>query len=295
MTCVLCGSDSHDILHDGPIRSGGAGAGSTIDGFSVRSCQNCNHVFLWPVPADVEGFYATPEYYEARMGDTDIGKLNAKLWPEQVRWLNEVGLDALMGRTVADFGCGSGLFLDLVKGVAAETVGIDSGVHFERHLAANGHRFLNNPEDLPPESLDVAVSFDTLEHVPDPVDFLRGVHRALKPGGTVFVGVPNQDDFLKALVPAYVPFFYHLSHLHYFSGDTLRASLESAGFMHSKTVHVHKYSIMNMVNWALHGKGMGNQGEGTVFDAVSETGFRTDIERQGRSSHVMVKAVKPKE
>lgn len=45
--------------------------------------------------------------------------------------------------------------------------------------------------DLPDSSVDVVVSFETLEHVPDPVAALREFHRVLTPGGRVIASVPN--------------------------------------------------------------------------------------------------------
>ncbi|MFX8762589.1 class I SAM-dependent methyltransferase, partial [Acinetobacter baumannii] len=44
---------------------------------------------------------------------------------------------------------------------------------------------------LADQSVDVFVSFETLEHVPDPERIISEVKRVLKPGGTFIGSVPN--------------------------------------------------------------------------------------------------------
>jgi SAM-dependent methyltransferase len=44
---------------------------------------------------------------------------------------------------------------------------------------------------LPDDSVDVVVSFETLEHIHDDVGFLSEIARVLRPGGTVILSTPN--------------------------------------------------------------------------------------------------------
>jgi ubiquinone/menaquinone biosynthesis C-methylase UbiE len=48
-------------------------------------------------------------------------------------------------------------------------------------------------QDIPiqNDSVDTVVSFETIEHVPDPVKALHEVYRILKPGGKLFLTTPN--------------------------------------------------------------------------------------------------------
>jgi SAM-dependent methyltransferase len=43
--------------------------------------------------------------------------------------------------------------------------------------------------------VDIAVSFETLEHLPSPPVFLSELHRVLKPGGTLIVSTPNIEVY----------------------------------------------------------------------------------------------------
>jgi len=49
------------------------------------------------------------------------------------------------------------------------------------------------PAGLAAEQFDLCVISDVLEHVRSPLDFLREVHRVLKPDGTLFIATPSID------------------------------------------------------------------------------------------------------
>jgi len=290
MKCKLCSSENVTTIYNGPIRSGGVDSGFT-DGFEIKKCESCHVEFLEPFPDNLKDFYETERYWASRQGEIEIKKIQKKLDPEQLRWLDEMGTSQIRRKRVADFGCGAGLFLDLVKGIASETVGIDLASHFSQHLMANGHRYEQNAGALEDEWLDMAVSFDTLEHQESPLEFLRSIWKTLKPGGSFFIGVPNQNDFLKKIVPDYLPFFYHTSHLFYFTSDTLSHILKESGFQVCNVRFVHKYDLMNLVLWAREGKGNGKKGS-DLFDPNTEDAFRSHLERQGIASHIFVETCK---
>jgi len=288
--CRLCGSSKVSLAYKGSIRAGGADSGK-VDGYRVLGCAECGVEFLDPFPTDTEAYYQGEQYWVDHHGPVNVAKLQAKHGPEQKRWFAEVGEQTLRGKRLGDFGCGVGIFLDMAKGVAADTVGVDLAEHFKAHLEASGHRFAHGAQELKPNSLDVVVSFDTLEHVPDTKAFLKDIYGALDKGGQVFIGVPNQRDFLKKLEPDYLPFFYHLSHLYYFNEESLHRALKEAGFKNIQASFVHKYDLMNMIVWARERKGIGTKGS-EVFDGRTEDHFRADLERQGIASHLLMKAAK---
>lgn len=80
---------------------------------------------------------------------------------------------------VADVGCGSRPYDGLLRQIASEVIGID--------LAGNplADRCFAVGEALPlsDESVDLVVNFQVLEHVPQTKEFLREIHRVLKPDG----------------------------------------------------------------------------------------------------------------
>jgi hypothetical protein len=74
---------------------------------------------------------------------------------------------------------------------------------------------------LSPLSFDVVTIWDVLEHVPNPVEFLRLAGCFVKPEGFLFANVPNLDSvqarFLGRKWPLLLP-----EHLNYFNSDSLQ-------------------------------------------------------------------------
>ncbi len=96
---------------------------------------------------------------------------------------------------VLDAGCGSGLLMEYLRAalpvlrpeISWEVWGFDVSDHGSVNKDATGDRIrrisIHDPWPFDPESIHVVVSNQVLEHVADPVFFLRQLHGVLKPGG----------------------------------------------------------------------------------------------------------------
>jgi len=100
-----------------------------------------------------------------------------------------------------EVGCGKGFFLrkavqkgwavrGLELGAPAETAPQDcefsiTGESVERHA------------ELHPAAYDAVCAFQVLEHVVDPLSFVKACVALLAPGGRLFLGTPNAQSFLK--------------------------------------------------------------------------------------------------
>lgn len=108
------------------------------------------------------------------------------------------------GDTVLDAACGLGYGSYLIQcgTMAAKTLGIDGSDYaiqyaqssFASHVPALSFSLGMLPEalkDIADNSVDLVISFETLEHVPEPQALLAEFHRVLTPGGRIIVSVPN--------------------------------------------------------------------------------------------------------
>jgi len=102
------------------------------------------------------------------------------------------------GRDVLDVGCNTGYGTMRFVPVARRVVGVDVSA---RAIEAARERAIDGvPEfvlsggfalPFPDTSFDLVTSFQVLEHVPDPVAFLRELARVARPGGQVILATPN--------------------------------------------------------------------------------------------------------
>jgi len=125
-------------------------------------------------------------------------------------------LGDVRGRTVLDFGCGSGENTLLLARRCANVVGVDISADLialaRRRLALNGlpgaARFIvGSAHDLPMEagSVDVVFGIAILHHL-DLEATSREVHRVLKPGGRAIFQEPVRDSRLIRALRRCVPY-----------------------------------------------------------------------------------------
>lgn len=129
------------------------------------------------------------------------------------------------GKCVVDCGCGEGYGTALLAETAALAIGLDRDPEAVAYAAQKYHHteratHVAGSAGLLPfrdGSIDVVVCFQVLEHLPDPLAFLREVHRVLTPGGVFLLTTPN------LLVTGARP---NPHHVHDYTPDDLRALLE---------------------------------------------------------------------
>jgi 2-polyprenyl-3-methyl-5-hydroxy-6-metoxy-1,4-benzoquinol methylase len=98
---------------------------------------------------------------------------------------------------VLDVACGTGIGTEfLFRSGAASCTGMDIDPIAVQHAisAYDQCKFIAcDATKMPVQdgSFDVIVSFETIEHLPDPVKFLKECSRVLRPGGTLVCSTPN--------------------------------------------------------------------------------------------------------
>jgi ubiquinone/menaquinone biosynthesis C-methylase UbiE len=168
------------------------------------------------------------------------GTLNWTLYQYEHFQRYEFFAPRVRGLRVLDAACGMGYGSRILADAGAElVVGTDIApeavAYASQHFARPNTRFVTGDAErlsLPDHSFDLAISFETIEHVPHPNAFLHEVHRVLKPGGTFVCSTPNRD-FCPSGDIQRVPNPYHLSEM---SFDEFRAAF-STYFTIEETYH----------------------------------------------------------
>jgi len=91
------------------------------------------------------------------------------------------------GKTI-DLGCGNMPFRDLLADKVTTYHTLDLSARSDRVTYVGDIRDMSMISDA---SYNSAICLEVLEHIPDPLQAVREIHRILKPGGTVIVSVPH--------------------------------------------------------------------------------------------------------
>jgi len=137
----------------------------------------------------------------------------------------------LVGKKILEVGCGKGEFMEIMKECGADVYGIEYGEENVRECLKKGlkvERDFISSENYKVENapFDGFYILNFLEHIPYPVEFLRGIAFNLKDGGIGLVEVPNFEMCLKnKIITDFIP-----DHIFYFTLDTLELVLKMSGF-----------------------------------------------------------------
>lgn len=199
-------------------------------GLNTVGCRRCGLLQTNPRPdaAGLARFYAE-HYRELYQGvrDPNMAYVARYHKDERLRYTVAHLASALSlddRSLLLDYGCGEGsLFAALrANGYRGRLAGVEPNAQFARYAAQT------NQADVQPtiegfSQIDAVVVNHALEHLADPVGVLRDIRTRLKPGGWLYVDVPDADRY------AHVGDL-HLAHILHFSARTLPAVVQAAGF-----------------------------------------------------------------
>jgi len=164
--------------------------------------------------------------------------------------------------TVLDVGCSNGHFIRVakVKGLAA--TGLEPDEHLAEKAKAQGHNvidgFFPSAATLVNKKYDVIIFNDSLEHIPDLREVLRGVREHLTKNGIVIVSLPSANGLIFSIsrmlyrLGVRAPFDrlwqkgFASPHLHYFKPQNLRRLFENSGFTTRHTAPLPYYTVKGL-------------------------------------------------
>lgn len=127
------------------------------------------------------------------------------------------------GKVVLDIASGSGYGTFVLASAAKKVYGVeidkDSVAYSKKNYSKSNIEYLQGSAEAIPladNSVDVVVTFETIEHIKNYKKFLSEMKRVLKPDGVALVSTPNDPEF---------PEDNHF-HLHEFEYDELKAELK---------------------------------------------------------------------
>ena len=209
-------------------------------GFLYERCGECRTLYVNPRPS----MEVLSEHYRNSL---TIEYWNENIYPasEEVRRNNifaprarrvveickarDVGLGSLL-----DIGAGFGTFLEELQKLnlfealyAVEPSSKLADTCRKKGLAVMEELAENLKIDAP---VDVITNFELIEHLFEPLAFLKHCHRLLKPGGLMILTTPNILGFDLLVLGALSDNIGAPNHINYFNPLALKILMQSAGF-----------------------------------------------------------------
>lgn len=211
--CRSCGNQN-SVKSQGKLPDARLFAGTVLPtalpGGMLCRCGDCGFVFRQPI-------LATEDYN--RLYRTSA----AGSWDESGRVDHDLVRAALrrhLGKgSVLDVGCGAGTLLSTLAG-EFEIFGIEMNPDASRTAEGRGLKMIGS--DLQAVTnlavrFDAVVSCDVIEHLADPVDFLRKALSLTRPGGLVLVSSGNADAWCWRLAGGSFWYCYGPEHISFVS------------------------------------------------------------------------------
>ena len=184
MKCKICGSANVDIVYNGEIRDGKVG-NFTKQAVPIYKCKDCDVTWHDNILKDIDSFYESAEYRNA----VDDGSEAAHFYELHdggvYDTLRYTGTKIFRDKVVADIGCAAGAFLDFVKGSAKTVIGIEPSAIFRKSMQEKGFvtfPYAKDAKKVYADKVNVVTSFDVIEHVEEPEEFLRDAYDLLGEG-----------------------------------------------------------------------------------------------------------------
>lgn len=202
--------------------------------WDIVECLSCTFVFVTPFPKDQFLYLHYQEYLP-----TD--EISIAHWRAMMSGIFRRSLDIIERESnnpkgvLLDIGCGYGFFLEAARKRGWRVSGIELCEHARNYAKSKSleveaaNLFECRYSDA---VFDVVTLFYVLEHLPEPLRYLREINRILKPGGLLLVRVPHTTPLVKAFKIFGIrnQLYDAPSHLSDFSPRTITYALEKTGF-----------------------------------------------------------------
>ena len=175
-------------------------------GFAYQHCAACGTLFVSPRPAPeaLDAFYGdspSATYWAEVFFPASIEARKQQIFAPRVERLIQV-LEAarIEPRSVVDVGAGYGLFLEAFRARRPDTelLAVEPGRKLAAICREKGFETLEQPVERAAEwegRSDLAVCFEVLEHVFEPLAFVRAMAALLRPGGHLLMSSLGADGF----------------------------------------------------------------------------------------------------
>jgi SAM-dependent methyltransferase len=202
------------------------------DGLALLRCAECGLLRRAEGPTESQVRNQYEHEYWPRFSDEQMGSARRNVYAHVMDWLEQLHPER---GVLIDVGCGAGTLLELCRERGWKGIGFDLSPHaVEMARAQDLDASVEGwpPGPLPDASADAVTFINVLDHLVSPFGALREARRVLRPGGMLYVRVPNAPVHLRVrgLLGAFGLGRLPVFHLYGFGRSSLRHHMLQAGF-----------------------------------------------------------------
>jgi 2-polyprenyl-3-methyl-5-hydroxy-6-metoxy-1,4-benzoquinol methylase len=197
--------------------------------FNLVCCPSCDLLYVsevFDLDANLDQAYNTAEY-DSNEEAIYAAKTYAQALATKLSKLNICG-------AALEIGAGNGAFLaELLNLKFQKVIGVEPSISAANCASAEIKKIIRvemfDAKNFEPESFDLVVICQTLEHLDDPLSFIESAHKLLKYGGMLMVVGHNYRHWLMRLLGARSPII-DIEHFQLFSPQSLEFILNKCNF-----------------------------------------------------------------
>jgi len=216
-----------------------------LPGIAVGICENCALTQLVDFSHIHDSYYlidgSLPENIESERKRT-------KHWNRKRLHQISLNISDLTNKTVLDYGCGTGGFLEMAQGSFGRVMGFDLNQNICKAHLKNNWECYNSIEEIKTEQIDIIVMFHVLEHSKKPWDLIKQISQHFVYTNYFVIEVPNTDEALNSLFHSedYRKNHYSSQHLWYYTPDTIKSVVQRAGLTIRYETQIQRYLLSNI-------------------------------------------------
>ncbi len=219
-TCLLCtSSDLEKLEHYQEV--------------GLVKCKSCNFLFSERIPTlgDLIDYYSNNYQRTSYLSPITVKRYNELL--DGFEPFRKTG-------KLLDVGAGYGFFLEIARERGWEVHGTELTEEAVEHCRGKGIKMFQgefHDLDLDPNSYDVIVSIEVIEHINTPIEYLNTAQKVLRKGGLFYLTTPNFNSILRYRLKEQYNVIEYPNHLCYYTSRTLTKLFTENGFqpMNMKT------------------------------------------------------------
>ncbi len=179
----------------------------------LYQCSECEIIFINPLPTPTE----LDQYYKTNwLKDEDIVSVSREMemiyriqGKERCNYLIKHRV-LREGAKILDIGSGYGYMFKAIQSEnfkKLEFFATDPSPISLEKLRTLGVKAYDSFKEIPDKNFDLVTLGQVLEHIPNPISYLKSIIELVKDGGYIYIDVPDRDDTHKALFEPHVLFY----------------------------------------------------------------------------------------